>query len=806
MKRTNRANWATSAVWLLLACAPTSAFSAETAAPKDRLIREFLARHCLECHRGEKAEADLRLDQLSTDFSQRANRKRWSEVLDRVANGEMPPDQKPRPRKQAADAFTRWIHARLTETTAKHRDDQGRVVMRRLNRNEYQNTLCDLLGIELELQKLLPEDATADGFDTVGDAHHTSSFLMDRYLEAADMALDMAIANGPRPPLVKKRFLMRDQRQVKNATQSVYLPIGDSLVLFSSSPWTAINLVGFYPEDRGYYRIRISGRAHQSDGEPVSLRIEAGPMRRGKKNHLVGYFAFPAKQSKVFEFTDHFEARDTIRLEPYGLAGARTVDEVGADKYDGPGLVIDWVDIEGPLYDTWPPEGHRRIFGDLPQEPAPAYEQRDRVEVVSDKPQQDAEQILRRFARRAYRRPVTDDDMAPLMDIVREKLAEDYSFEQAVRVGLKAVLVSPDFLFLREKPGRLNDFALASRLSYFLWSTLPDAELLQLAEQGKLSEPEVLRGQVERLLQDERSSSFTENFVDQWLELRDINFTEPDRRLYPEFDDALKAAMVEEARRYFDELLKNDLSVANFLDCDFTFLNQRLARHYGIPGVTGHAFRRVALPENSHRGGVMTMAGVLKVTANGTTTSPVVRGAWVMDNLLGTPPDPPPAGVPAVEPDIRGAVTIREQLDKHRQIESCAACHKKIDPPGFALESFDVIGGWREHYRSVGSGEAIVIDGQRMRYRRGPAVDPADTLADGRAFRNIDQLKQLLLEDKEQFARALTAKLLTYGTGGAPEIEDRDEIQKIVAACRDNDYGLRSLVHAIVQSPLFQDK
>ncbi|MEQ8790224.1 MAG: DUF1592 domain-containing protein [Pirellulaceae bacterium] len=791
-------------LWGLFVAAPSAQAAEEL--PGDKPVREFLARHCLECHRGEKAEGQLRLDELSFDLSSKADRDRWSSILKRVSAGEMPPEEKPRPAKEDIAALTGWIDARLAAEAARQRAAQGRVVMRRLNRNEYQNTLCDLLGIELELQKLLPEDATADGFDNVGEAMHTSSFLMDRYLEAADMALDMAIANGPRPTLVQKRFLMRDQRQVVNATQSVYLPVGESLVLFSSSPWTAINIVGFYPADRGHYRVRLSGRAYQSDGEPVSLRIEAGPMSRGKKNHLVGYFAFPAEQSKVIEFTDHFEARDSIRLEPYGLAGAKTVDDVGAEEYDGPGLVIDWLDVEGPLYDAWPPESHRRIFGDLPQKPAPIYNQSNRVEVVSQDPLVDAERILRNFARRAYRRPATDDDLAPLMDIVRERLAADYSFEQAVRVGLKAVLVSPDFLFLREKPGRLDDFALASRLSYFLWSTLPDAELLEIAEQGKLREPAVLRRQVERMLADDRASAFTENFVDQWLELRDIDFTEPDRRLYPEFDDALKAAMVEEARRFFEELLKHDLSVANFVDSDFTILNGRLAEHYGISGVAGHEFRRVALPADSHRGGVMTMAGVLKVTANGTTTSPVVRGAWVLENLLGAPPEPPPAGVPAVEPDIRGAVTIREQLAKHRQIGACAACHKKIDPPGFALESFDVIGGWREHYRALGRGEPIVKRGERMRYLRGPAVDPADSLADGRAFQNIDELKQLLLEDKEQFAGALAAKLLTYGAGGAPGIEDRGEIGKIVAACRDSDYGLRSLVHAIVQSPLFQNK
>jgi hypothetical protein len=268
----------------------------------------------------------------------------------------------------------------------------------------------------------------------------------------------------------------------------------------------------------------------------------------------------------------------------------------------------------------------------------------------------------------------------------------------------------------------------------------------------------------------------------------------------------LKAAMVQETHLFFNELLKHDLSLTNFVASDFTMLNERLAKHYGIPGVEGHAFRKVSLPPDSHRGGVMTMASVLKVTANGTVTSPVVRGAWVLDRIMGTPPKPPPGGVAAIEPDIRGATTIREQLAKHRQIESCASCHTYIDPPGFALESFDVIGGWRDYYRSVGNGKPVTIDGRRMPFAEGKPVDPADVLSGGRRFQNIDELKQLLLEDKDQLARGLTAKLLTYATGRAPDAADQPEIDAIVDEIRDENCGFRSLVHEIVQSELFRRK
>jgi hypothetical protein len=314
-----------------------------------------------------------------------------------------------------------------------------------------------------------------------------------------------------------------------------------------------------------------------------------------------------------------------------------------------------------------------------------------------------------------------------------------------------------------------------------------------------LSRPENLRAQVERMLKHPKAQGFIKNFLAQWLDLRLIDFTMPDRKLYPEFDDALRKSMVEETELFFAELLKRDLSVANFVDSDFAMLNERLAQHYGIAGVKGPALRRVALPPGSHRGGVLTQASVLKVTANGTTTSPVVRGAWVLRNILGKPPDPPPPNAGAIEPDIRGAKTIREELDKHRRDASCASCHVKIDPLGFALESFDVTGGWRDKYRVL-SGPNLAMT------RNGPKVEADSTLPDGRAFRDIDELKKLLVEDKDQLARCLTEKLLIYATGRGLRFSDRAFVKEIVAHSRAKDYGLRSLIHEIVQSRVFLDK
>jgi hypothetical protein len=496
------------------------------------------------------------------------------------------------------------------------------------------------------------------------------------------------------------------------------------------------------------------------------------------------------------------------------------VEKLGADKYTGPGLVIQWVEIEGPLLPMWPPVSHQQIFGDLKQTVVASASDPKRLEVVSSQPMADAERILLNFARRAFRREVTDADIQVYLARVKSKLEQHYTFEQAMRVGLRGVLISPDFLFLREKvaprgvapkdpsslPTALDDYALASRLSYFLWSSMPDESLLKLAEEHQLRQPDVLRQQVERMLADAKARAFTENFAGQWLSLRAIDATTPDPKLYPEYDDILKTAMVKETNLFFEEVLKNDLSLTNFVASDFTFLNARLAKHYGIPGVEGTEMRKVTLPPGSHRGGVLTMGSVMKVTANGTTTSPVLRGAWVLDRILGTPPPKPPADVEAIEPDIRGATTIREQLAKHRNNATCASCHTKIDPPGFALESFDVIGGWRDHYRSIGNGEPREVNGRRVRFWPGPEVDPGDVLPDGRRFHDIDEFKKLLLEDKDQLARGLAEKLLAYSTGAAPATADKPEVEAIVQNIRHKNYGFRSLIQEVVQSPLFQNK
>jgi hypothetical protein len=385
-----------------------------------------------------------------------------------------------------------------------------------------------------------------------------------------------------------------------------------------------------------------------------------------------------------------------------------------------------------------------------------------------------------------------------------------------MRVALRSILISPKFLMLEESPGKLDDYALASRLSYCFWSSPPDEELLDLAKSSKLSEADVLRAQVDRLLDSPRGREFIVSFAGQWLDLFQIDATTPDAKLYPEYDDLLRDSMVAETQWFFRELLQKNLPIGAIIDSDFVMIDRRLAEHYSLlgefhlsdPNLYGEEIRRVQLPQDSPRGGIMTHASVLKVTANGTVTSPVLRGAWILRRLIGRPPSPPPP-VNAIEPDTRGATTIREQLSKHRDSETCNRCHREIDPPGFALESFDVIGGFRENYRSVGEGtppKAKLHGRDIWEYKLGKPVDPSGETADGVPFSNIESFRNILLRDQGQISRSLVEQFATYATGSAISFADREEIDRIAAEVQINGAGVRTLVHRVVASKLFTHK
>jgi hypothetical protein len=434
------------------------------------------------------------------------------------------------------------------------------------------------------------------------------------------------------------------------------------------------------------------------------------------------------------------------------------------------------------------------------------------VEVVSESPEQDAERLLRTFMARAYRRPVQEREVQRYLALIHNRMKKGLGFTASMLAGYTAVLSSPAFVFLNEKPGPLDDHALATRLALFLWNSAPDERLRARADRGELRRPAVLREETERLLADRKSSRFVEAFLDYWLDIRKMDDTTPSTTLYNDYylDDALAEAALDETRFYFSELLERNLPARTIIDSDFTYLNDRLARHYGVPGVNGIAIRRVTLPPGSPRGGLLTQASVLKVTANGTTTSPVLRGKWITDRILGLEIPPPPASVVAVEPDIRGAVTIRQQLEKHRTEKSCAVCHSKMDPPGFALESFDIMGGWRERYRGSAEDKPAEqgwgMNGWPYAFHYALPVDSAGELPDGRSFGDIREFKRLLLEDPAPIARNVVKQLVVYATGAPVRFSERAHVEKILSDTRAGEHGIRSLVHAVVQSELFSTK
>ncbi len=605
---------------------------------------------------------------------------------------------------------------------------------------------------------------------------------------------------------------------------------------------------------------------------PVWHRPNADEIWPGRNKEPIGFYASSTGQTRPIGVGDFSPEPSVAEIEAQ-LAGGESVrtDAMrffrtrvnGTDEQyvnplatvEGmPGYAVQWLEVEGPLEDPAATSGYKLLFGDLPMKRVEAGKSGGvplegfapaggrggfagfgpgglggrgggrggrggggggggpMVDVFSENPEQDADRLLRSFMQAAYRRPVREVDAERFQRLFQKEFAQGSGFARSMLTAYTGVLASPGFVFVDELPGRLEGMALATRLALFLWNSTPDAALRAKAEKGELHRPDVLRAETERLLNDPRSGRFIEAFTDYWLDLRKIDDTSPSSTIYNDYemDDPLKLAALDETRMFFTELVRGDLPARNIVDSDFTFLNGRLATHYGIPAVDGAAMRRVALPPGSDRGGLMTMASVLKVTANGTTTSPVLRGHWITERVLGFQIQPPPAGVKAVEPDIRGAVTIRQQLAQHREDPSCASCHIKMDPPGFALEGYDVMGGRRDRYRAVADNVPPVrgfgMSGQAFAFHFGPLVDSAGELPDGRAFKDVREFKALVLKDELPVARNLAKQLMTFATGAPVGFSDRPELEKILQSAAAKGYGVRTLVHEIVQSDLFQTK
>jgi hypothetical protein len=891
----------------LFAARPAGA--AEPAAPD----QAFLHNHCTSCHNDVDKKGRLDLIRLAFDPKDFANLAVWIKVHDRVKAGEMPPSTRSRPDAARQEAFVEGLAQLIVAAEQAAQAGEGRAVLRRLNRHEYENALRDLLGVPwAQVANRLPEDGEAYRFNKSGEALDVSYLQMARFMGSANYAMRLAMATRlERPAKTTRKLYARDEFSLRNwwprengtLPDRLAFPVLDSRAqpdvragrAPATSPATrereAVGKVSsIFSDAGGYswngwrapvaarYKLRIAGYTIWVAGGGVARWFfegqgaEKAPVYHtllwhrpnldevypGRRDEPIGVYAQGGGQTRPIGAVDLTPKPTVQEIEVFLLPGEvvrtdgsrlfRTRVNGTDEQYvnplateDGmPGYAVQWVEVEGPFFDD--PvggAGYRLLFDQLrlvPSEqarvavplevgPAPAAGRggpgsfgrgptvREALyEVESAEPRKDAERLLRSFLKKAYRRPVAEADVRRFLVLFDEQFKQDRGFTRSLLAAYTAVLSSPGFVFVEEKLGRLDDHALATRLALFLWNSIPDDTLRTLADRGELGKPDVLRAQTERMLDDPRARRFVEGFTDYWLDLRKIDDTSPSTTLYNDYelDDPLKLAALEETRLFFAELLRADLPARTIVDSDFTFLNERLADHYGIKGVSGVNVRKVELPPDSVRGGLMTQASVLKVTANGTTTSPVLRGHWITERILGLETPPPPPTVEAVEPDIRGAVTIRQQLDKHRANASCAACHRKMDPPGFALESFDVMGGYRERYRAVSDKVPPVkghgLNGQPFAFHYALPVDSAGTLPDGRPFKDVRELKKLLVQDEVPIARNLARQLTVFATGAPVRFSDRDEIEKILDAAKAKQYGVRSVVHAIVQSELFRNK
>lgn len=814
---------------------PAQVFALERAEFESQ-FRLFAKTHCVACHGPDVQRALLRLDILPTTLSEAETFTTWQRVFERVSRGEMPPVDQDAPPRKESQAILAGLRDQLHKASLDRQRTEGRVLLRRLNRTEYETTLRDLLGSTIAVKDLLPDDNIAAGFDKVSAVLDLSSAHLLRYQDAAEKALSTVIPTRPQAEFYERwtgKDVTEKVRGFNELVNKVVKLDGQKLLLYVR-PWGHVPCATAPVPQAGRYRMKASLAAVGTDGRPLPVLLSRRDHYGRDDNDVVDVRDIPAGMPTIIEGEFDLKAREIIVFTGWTLPAMRStpaLDKGKIESYTGPGLAVEWVEIEGPI-DAWPGVGYQRLFAGVPLKPTsvaraiaqgqpeptqPAKRNLDSyiydpLVPVPAKPREDAERLMRSFLPQAFRRPVSPELADYYVGIVQKGLDKKLSFADAMLLGYKAALCSPHFLMLAEpvplqgKSTRLDDYAVASRLSYFFWSTRPDSELLALAKKGTLTQPEILHGQVERMLNDPQAERFTANFAGQWLDLRSINATSPDPQIYSEFDDFLFWSMPRETQLFFEAVLRDDLPLTNFVQSDWSFLNERLAKHYGIADVVGGELRKTPLPKESHRGGVLTQAAILKVTADGTRTSPVLRGKWVLDKLLGLPPAPPPPDIPAIEPDIRGATTIRQQLDKHRHTAACASCHKHIDPPGFALETFDVIGGWRDFYRGTRGKLVALANYPGRQIFRGLEVETGGETPEGQPFKTIDDYRELLLADKDQLARNLAQKLIIYGTGAEIQFADREVVEQLVAQSRAKKYGFRSLIHDVVQSRVFLNK
>ena len=735
--------------------------------PEDfaKSVSPMLTGTCAQCHNDRVASGGLSVASLNSSTSVVQHREEWEKILRRVQAGEMPPSGVAKPSDTAVRAFTNAIQAELDRADAAIKPDPGRVTARRLNRNEYSNTIRDLLGVDFRAEKYFPTDDSGDGFDNIGEILTVSPVLMEKYLNAAERIARWAISTELPPKPIVDEYHQRD-RKIRRVDPSTV---------------EAVHRVEF----AGDYTVRFGLPGERApDGKPVTLnlwmdgKLLTSKQIETKPSGLVYFDPYSEEEVKIYlPVGDHvfragFTNDDFVKSLPSG------------DLYNNKkNKFLNSIVFIGPFASTVEKESRKRVLLCNPESGRACVER-----------------ILSTLARRAYRRPVTARETSALVRFVDMAKADGHSTERGLELAIQAMLVSPNFLFRIEHDANptdpaqvhpISEIELASRLSYFLWSSMPDDVLLGLAESGKLREPGTLRREVARMLADPRSGALSSNFAGQWLETRNLDVAEPDPKKFPEWNPELRDAMKTETTMFFEYILKENRSITEFLDANYTFLNERLAKFYGVEGVAGPQFRRVELTAGQaaeQRGGVLSQASVLTVSSYANRTSPVIRGKYVLSNILGTPPPPPPPDVPNLDEAAVGTTgSIRQQLEKHRADATCASCHSRMDPLGFGLENYDAIGRWRTK------------DGNF-------AVDSSGTLPDGRTFASPKEMRAILTSQLPQFSRTLIEKMMTYGLGRGLKNYDRRTVDNINRTLAAEGYRFQTLIQQIAESLPFQSR
>lgn len=796
----------------------------------------FLQEHCIDCHDGPGSEGDFDVTALTRTLDEPEHYESWVRIYDRIEKGEMPPPEDGGLQRRELKTFLPATGDALHNAARRYRLRDGRVQGRRLTNMQLQSTLQDLLAIDVPLARLMPPETRTNGFVHLADAQTMSHFQLQTHLRVVDAALDAALDRATLPPkdlsldygpqkiADKKPGRRNREPELRNGLAVTW---SSGMIFYGRINSTTVR-------NSGWYRITLTASAvRPTAGQPakhVSLASDPGvwcSVRSGEcvssaplLNWIGEFRATEQPQTRTWDAwipADHkLEIRPADVTLPRGRFDGGQVGFGEGEKQDVPGLAIHHLKVQQIHPGGDVKTVRRRLFDN----DSLHYDKQSKRSLpnLADVSDADVEQRLdeqvQRFAQLAFRRPTERDDVSPYIEFAvttwQQNLTDgehrEVAYIEALQAGYRAVLCSPRFLYLCEyadDEGQLDDWSVASRLSYFLCGSMPDEELCAAAAQRQLRSPDQLQQQTDRLLATARGQQFIENFAAQWLDLVDIDFTEPDRKLFRDFDPLVQNAMLAETHHFLQKLLDENLPISQLIDTDETFLNERLARYYGIGSdqIRGDVtlddqMRSVQLDPSSHRGGLLTHGSILKVTANGNDTSPVLRGVWACERLLGKKIPPPPSNIPAVEPDIRGATTIRELLAKHASDASCASCHQHFDPPGFALEVFDAGGQWRDRYLQLQGGK----------YKRGPLVDPSFTMVDGRSFETFDEFRQMIAADDERLASNLAAQFLVFATGAEVQFSDRPALDQIVERTRQSDHGFRSILHAVVTSDTFLNK